>query len=90
MAHIAHLHKATVMGIVVGTGPAIIDPNDANLHFHLFGDNQRTSSDAFGDGHEHTINGFPTSIAIDIGPGFPGGIPLDNDAAENFFDEENQ
>ena len=90
MAHIAHTHKALVRGITIGTGPAIIDPSDSNLHFHLFGDNERTSSDAFGLGHEHSIMGNPTSIAIDLGPGFPGGIPLDNEAQEAFFEEENE
>ena len=59
----AHLHVHTLPD-GTETGPAVIDPDDENLHWHLVDGNQ-TSTDKFGAGHTHTLDGETTSPPID-------------------------
>lgn len=59
MAHI-HIH---LLPDGTPTGETIVDPDNEDLHWHLV-DGERTSTDPFGDGHTHTINGATTSGPI--------------------------
>lgn len=59
----SHSHNAVVSGIKISVGPPI---PDGDGHYHLFGDNERTSTDMGGLGHVHSIKGRDTSISIEF------------------------
>lgn len=59
----AHLHVHTLLD-GTETGPAVIEPDDETLHWHMV-DGEKTSIDAFGEGHTHTFDGETTSPPID-------------------------
>lgn len=64
----AHAHNLTFRGVKLSTG---MDIPDGDGHYHLFGDNQRTSTDDYGIGHVHTADGVTTGIPIEINLGDP-------------------
>ncbi len=59
----AHFHIHTLPDGTETSAP-VIDPDNEELHWHTAGD-ERTSTDAFGAGHTHTIDGEITSPPID-------------------------
>lgn len=65
----AHLHIHTLPNDIE-TSIQIVDPDNEELHWHTV-DDERTSTDAFGEGHTHTINDETTSppIETDINKG---------------------
>lgn len=58
-----HLHTIRIRGIKTNVGPPI---PEGEGHYHLFGDNERTSTDPGGLGHQHNVGTVLTSIEIPL------------------------
>lgn len=59
----AHSHKHSIQGLP--TSISVIDPNNANFHWHTIS-NSITTTDQFGIGHTHRWRGVLTSAPIDV------------------------